>query len=321
MSQDAFAALLRRLRAEADDNVARSLDFIDRPFNPDDVVNPPNTLVEYPSLRQLLARELLRLESENIVAFNEFVREQIQEAERAGTMTMRGETTYAREGTLITLLALAVRQDALPQGRHAPFYVLSLFRARGGSSPHDHGLGIDLIRYNGHNTQGPTLESFRAAVTIVRNLPAGNFELGLPRAPRETWDDFNNYRRFRVEGEYIFRQDQETPEFSPRFRRPGPLTSRRPSEAWSGPRESLNPDSEIRRSPSRGGGFSRDLEFFDHPGLARQFHQAAAESEGRIRLVFPDEPNHIHITVDIDEVWTRVLDERRNERRGGSRAR
>lgn len=317
MSEDPFVRLMRRLRDEAGDNAAHALDFLDEPLNPDDVLNPPSSLVEYPTLRQLMARELLRLEAENRVAFNQFVHQQIEEAEQTGNMSMRGQTTYAREGTLITLLALTVRQSASARGRHAPCYVLSLFRARGGHSPHDHGLGIDVSRYNGHNFHGPTLESFRGVVTLVRNLPTGSFELGLPRVPRETWHDFDRYRRFRIDGTHLFRQDRETPEFSPRFRTPGPLGSRSPSETWAGPRESLDPDLQIRRSPSRRG-FRQDVEFFDHPGLALQFRQAEGESEGTIRLIFPDEPNHVHITVDIDGAWTTVLDERRASRRGGA---
>lgn len=321
MSEDAFTIRLRRLRDEAANNFTRSLDFLEHPINPDEILNPPNTLEEHPTLRQLLARELLQLESENRVSFNQLVRQQIEEAARAGTMSIRGQTTHARDGTLITLLALTVRQSTSTcQGRHAPFYVLSLFRARGVRSPHDHGLGIDVLRYNGYSFRGPTRESFNGTLMLVRNLPTGTFELGLPRVPRENWHDYDRYQNFRIGREYLFRQDRETPEFSPRFRNRGILGSRRASATWAGQNEFLMPDSEIRRSPSRRG-FRQDLEYFQNPENAEQFRRAEAESEGTIRLIFPDEPNHVHITVDIDDAWTRVLNERRENRRNRTNAR
>lgn len=314
-ADDPYLTLMAQLQNEAHANISRALDFVGRPLTSqeiDEIIDPQPNLEEYPSLRQLMARELLRLESERKIGFNEFVRRQIEETRQRGTMTIRNSTTSAREETLSTMLALALRQSVEP-GRQVSFFVLSLFRARGGNSPHDHGLGIDVTRYNDYNFRGPTQESFNGLLNLVRNLPRGIFELGLPRVPRETWHDYERYRRFRIEGEYLFRQDRNTPEFAPRFRAPGPPASRLPSQAWAGPRESLNPDLEIRRSPSRRG-LRQDLDFFENRGQANLFRQAESESEGTIRLLFPDEPNHVHITVDINNSWTNIRSARRGHR-------
>lgn len=318
MSDDPFTALVDRLGEEAADNAVDALGFLDRPMDPDDVVAPGRREPAAATLRQLVARELMRLESEGVLGFNPLVRPQVHEAASAGTFSMRGSMLAAPDGTLLTILALALRQTARPNTRTPPFYVLSLFRAKGGHSPHDHGLGIDVSRYNGIPFHGPTLESFRATVMLVRNLPPRTFELGLPRVPRETWHDFARYRRFRIDGQLIFRQDLNTPQFSAPFRARVPLSSELPGEVWTGPSEFLRPDLEIRRSPSRRG-LAQDLAFFEHPGLALQFRHAVDESEGTIRLVFPDEPNHVPITVDIGGAWSRVLQERRPRRRGGAR--
>ena len=306
---DEFTALMERLRAEADRGAMEYLDGTD----PDAILEPR----PFTTLSQLLARELLRLSDANRIDFHDHPQislvQQVQEAAQSGTMTVRGRTIPAPAGTLITLLALAMRQTVTPRDRQAPMYVLSLMRDRGTSSPHDHGLGIDITRYDSYFFRGPTAEAFEGLLRIVRNLPHGTFELGLPRAPRETPEDHAHYHSFRIEGEPLYRPDESSLEFSPAFRGRVPAASSvPPSQAWAGP-TILGPDLEVRRSASRGRGLEADLASMD--GLRRErFLRTAGESEGTIRLVFPDEPNHVHITVDIDGAWTNIRPPPRSQR-------
>jgi hypothetical protein len=176
-------------------------------------------------------------------------------------------------------------------------------------------LGIDITRYDGHSFHGPTRDAFNGLLVLVRNLPAGIFEVGLPRVPREDWHDFERYQRLRVAGQLIYNRSDDFPKFSGHFRAPGPLMTRLPSVAWTGPNEFLNADLELRRSPSGGRGLSHDLRYFNHAANASLLRRAADESEGTIRLLFPDEPNHVHLTVDIGGAWTEVLDANRRARR------
>ncbi len=125
---DQVTALLQRLRAEADRNAMQYLDRDD----PDAILETGS----FTTLRHLLARELLRLHDRHRIDFHEHaqlnVLHQVQEAARAGTMSARDRTLPAPDWTLITLLALAMRQAASARGEHPPMYVLSLMRSRKG---------------------------------------------------------------------------------------------------------------------------------------------------------------------------------------------
>ncbi len=307
MSDDAFTQRIGELRAQASRNETSLMGSLGRPADPDAVIDPPDSRETHPNLAQLVARDLLQLAQRGRITFGEvMVRGQVEEAARQGTWTARGNTQEVPADTLVTVLALAMRQQA-SSGRRAPCYVVSLLRNRAGvSSPHNHGLGIDLLVYDGHYFRGPTQSSFEGVIKLVRNLPEGRFQLGLPRAPRENRTDYDRYRRFQIERHPVYRQDLSSPQFSPRFRRRMARWSRHPGEAWAGPNAFFPADAEIRRSPSHGRGLAADLAYFTNPANAAEFQRAADASDGDVRTLFPDEPNHVHITVDTGGAWSSI---------------
>jgi hypothetical protein len=54
------------------------------------------------------------------------------------------------------------------------------------------GLAIDVSVYNGHQIWVHQPNSLTGITDLIRNLPAGEYNLGLPRPPQETEADRRN---------------------------------------------------------------------------------------------------------------------------------
>jgi hypothetical protein len=214
---------------------------------------------------------------------------------------------------LLTLRMIIALATPMPEGRRVPaFWILSYARPNDRpSSDHYRGWALDVAKYDGQNVHMRDPEQAFAGVTaVIRNLPAGRYQLGLPRPPTEgyfvstmyptEYDQTARYSGAGVPGPLSHRTDDVTrfPEFYdergrflPRFRRAG---VRHP---WG----LSNPFLDRRQREGHAPGcIERDLELFESPSYLRRFQSAMAIAASRgatVEDLFPDKPNHLHISI------------------------
>ncbi len=238
----------------------------------------------YDRIPQDVARELLeRFPTRRRQRGRNPVREQLEQIAESGGLT-QGERTVTLSGELLLTLQTLARAVGTSERGRSQFGIISLIR------PHSHGLhsqgrAVDINIYAGKRLDARwPYEAIEGVIALIDNLPRGYFVLGLPRVPGRNFHDFNRYP-------YYFEPYSHDP---PIFKR-----QYRNREGQFGlPNHFLNKNLEPRRSPS-GGNVGRDIDRFEDETAKSLFREAVNRARARevhILYIFPDAPNHVHLS-------------------------
>jgi hypothetical protein len=213
----------------------------------------------------------------------DIVRKQLQQIAETGRLSL-GERTFALSAELLLALRTLARAVSAPDGRHPQIGIISLIRPR---SPghHSQGRAVDINNYQGKriDARWPD-EALEGVVAVIDNLPRGFYVMGLPRVPRRDLHDLEEYPY------YFEPYSHDPPSFKMRYR----------NEAgeFGLPNYFLNRNLPSRRSPSRGR-IEQDVDSFEDETAKGLFREAVARAQLRgtqVLYLFPDEPNHLHLS-------------------------
>jgi hypothetical protein len=211
------------------------------------------------------------------------VRNQLEQIAETGYITYKDRKINIAIELLLTLQSLIKGVNEAKQGT-LQLGIISLIRPHS-SGLHSQGRAVDIDKYQGKRLNaGWPNEAFEGTIALIDNLPKGYFVLGLPRVPRADSHDFFKYP-------YFFEASSHN---IPIFKRP----YRKSLHEFGLPNYFLNRNLPSKHSPGRGN-IMKDIEYFENQHAKNMLLTAikkAKTKETNILYIFPDEPNHVHLS-------------------------
>ncbi|MBD2768080.1 D-alanyl-D-alanine carboxypeptidase family protein [Hymenobacter sp. BT664] len=235
-----------------------------------------------------VATELLSGRQVGRLALSNSVLHQLEALAQTGSIPLdHSSDTVVPSPTLLALLQALLRGTPPPAaGTRAPFGLMSLVRPR--ASYHTRGQAVDISRFAGHDIRMTNpARALQAVLAIIDLLPAGCYALGLPRPVRA---DADGARRDHARYGYLnLYQPGNPPTLRPEYENLPAANVFLP----------VNSQADIDVSPSHGN-IARDLDFIvdaTAQSLLRTAVANARQRGARIKYLFPDALDHLHIQV------------------------
>ncbi|WP_342075514.1 hypothetical protein [Yoonia sp. SS1-5] len=277
----------------------------------------PVFLRNHPLAEQMqLARQIITLHDQSRVGYRDDILGP-QFAEIAATGLASGRNRQASRRLVVPTeslrLIVHLGNQTAPSSPHPGLWIVSYIRLNGTSrSDHFRGLGLDLLRFGGHRIHMQNPETaFQGVVALIRALPAGRYQLGLPRVPESReiphtpplGDEYDHTATYLRDGTPAApaERTQDRRQFPQFYDENGQLRPEyaggRAGYRWQGANPFL--DRRLREGHSPGG-IRQDLNVFENPAYRRRFEAAVVEAGTTgavIEDLFPDKPNHLHISI------------------------
>jgi len=249
---------------------------------------PATPLVSESEAAAGLATELLQAREQGRLALSGSVRSQLELLAHTGHIRHdEAPDAVVPSATLLALLQALLGLTPQPApGQPAPFALLSLVRPH--SSFHMRGQAVDISRFAGYDIlmTNPS-QALQAVLAVIEALPRGCYALGLPRPVRA---DADGARRDHTRYHYLNLYEPGNP---PTLR---PQYQHLLEENVFLP---VHSQADIDRSPSRGS-ITGDLDCIVDPAAQAQLRAAIANARqhgARIKYLFPDALDHLHVQV------------------------
>jgi len=264
--------------------------------------------------QKALGSRIIALRQANKVGYrDDIIGPQMADVARYGYVTarVRGGSERLTVPLAVLRLIIALAEPTQPHSRHPRFWIVSFVRLRGNPrSDHYRGYAIDVTKYDGKaiNMRRPE-DAFLAVTALIQNLPRGRYQLGLPRPPTQgeapggPESEYDHTARFSRDGNQGSREDRtlDAEQFRYFYDENGEFREDYASDNPIFPWRLANPFLDRRlREGHAPGSIGRDLEMFENPQYRRRFETAmavAARNGAIVADLFPDKPNHLHISI------------------------